>query len=69
MIFFYLICHIITWAVFIYFAANTLYLFVMALFGRLTRPRKFVVQSDKHRIAVLIPSFQGRSGYSRYSAS
>ena len=58
MIFFYLICHIITWAVFIYFAANTLYLFVMALFGRLIRSRKYISQSEKHHIAVLIPSFR-----------
>jgi cellulose synthase/poly-beta-1,6-N-acetylglucosamine synthase-like glycosyltransferase len=58
MIFFYLISHIISWAVFIYFAANTLYLFVMALFGRLTRGRKYIIQSEKHRIAVLIPSFR-----------
>src|ERR1700684_119458 len=58
MIFFYLICHIITWAVFIYFAANTLYLFVMALFGRLVRARKYIIQSEKHQIAVLIPSFR-----------
>ena len=58
MILFYLICHMITWAVFIYFAANTLYLFVMALFGRLTRGRKYIIQSEKHRIAVLIPSFR-----------
>ncbi len=58
MIFFYLICHIISWAVFIYFAANTLYLFVMALFGRLTRGRKYIIQNEKHRIAVLIPSFR-----------
>ena len=58
MIFFYLICHIISWAVFIYFAANTLYLFVMALFGRLTRGRKYIIQNEKHQIAVLIPSFR-----------
>jgi cellulose synthase/poly-beta-1,6-N-acetylglucosamine synthase-like glycosyltransferase len=58
MILFYLIFHIITWAVFIYFAANTLYLFVMALFGRLTRGRKYIIQSEKHRVAVLIPSFR-----------
>ncbi len=56
--FFYLICHTITWAVFIYFAANTLYLFVMALFGRLTRSRKYNIQNKKHHIAVLIPSFR-----------
>jgi len=58
MIFFYLVCHIITWAVFIYFTANTLYLFVMALFGRLSKARRYNIQNTKHQIAVLIPSFR-----------
>jgi cellulose synthase/poly-beta-1,6-N-acetylglucosamine synthase-like glycosyltransferase len=48
----------ITWAIFIYFAANTIYLFVMALFGRLKRGRNYIIQSEKHQIAVLIPSFR-----------
>jgi cellulose synthase/poly-beta-1,6-N-acetylglucosamine synthase-like glycosyltransferase len=30
----------------------------MALFGRLTKGRKYKMQSEKHRIAVLIPSFR-----------
>jgi cellulose synthase/poly-beta-1,6-N-acetylglucosamine synthase-like glycosyltransferase len=30
----------------------------MALFGRLARGRKYMIQSEKHRIAVLIPSFR-----------
>lgn len=51
----YLIGHIISWALFVYFAANTLYLFVMALSGRLIRSKIFNVQKDKYRIAVLIP--------------
>ena len=51
----YLIAHIFSWAVFLYFAANTLYLFVIALIGRLAKPQKFNLQKDKFRIAVLIP--------------
>lgn len=51
----YTIGHIFSWAVFIYFAANTLYLFVIALCGRLIRPKKFILQEKKSRIAVLIP--------------
>jgi cellulose synthase/poly-beta-1,6-N-acetylglucosamine synthase-like glycosyltransferase len=53
--FFYLIGHIFSWAVFIYFAANTLYLFVIALCGRLIKGKRFEAQSDKYRISVLIP--------------
>jgi cellulose synthase/poly-beta-1,6-N-acetylglucosamine synthase-like glycosyltransferase len=56
--FFYLIVHIFGWAVFLYFAANTLYLFIIALCGRLIYPRKFKRQEIKHRIAVLIPCFR-----------
>jgi len=52
---FYLIGHIFSWAVFIYFAANTLYLFVIAVCGRLIKGEKFKIQSDKFQIAVLIP--------------
>ena len=51
----YLIGHILSWALFIYFAANTLYLFVIALCGRLIRPQKFSMQGEKFQIAVLIP--------------
>jgi cellulose synthase/poly-beta-1,6-N-acetylglucosamine synthase-like glycosyltransferase len=55
---FYLIGHIITWAVFVYFAANTIYLFVMALCGRMIKGKKFKIQEEKHSIAILIPSFR-----------
>jgi cellulose synthase/poly-beta-1,6-N-acetylglucosamine synthase-like glycosyltransferase len=55
---FYLIGHIFSWAVFIYFALNTLYLFVIALCGRLIKNKKFDLQSDKFQIAVLIPCFR-----------
>jgi cellulose synthase/poly-beta-1,6-N-acetylglucosamine synthase-like glycosyltransferase len=55
---FYLLGHIFSWAVFIYFAANTVYLFVIAVYGRLKKGRTFDLQSDKSQIAVLIPCFQ-----------
>jgi cellulose synthase/poly-beta-1,6-N-acetylglucosamine synthase-like glycosyltransferase len=55
---FYLIGHIFSWAVFIYFAANTVYLFVIAVYGRLKKTRKFDFQTDKRKIAVLIPCFR-----------
>jgi cellulose synthase/poly-beta-1,6-N-acetylglucosamine synthase-like glycosyltransferase len=51
----YMIGHIFSWVIFIYFAANTLYFFVIALCGRLIKPRKFSLQEEKSRIAVLIP--------------
>jgi len=56
--FLYFTCHIITWVIFIYFTANTLYLFVMAIFGRLIKAREFTIETEKHRISVLIPSFR-----------
>lgn len=52
---FYFIGHIFSWAVFIYFAANTLYLFVIALCGLVMRGKKFGIQNDKYQIAILIP--------------
>jgi cellulose synthase/poly-beta-1,6-N-acetylglucosamine synthase-like glycosyltransferase len=55
---FYLIGHILTWAVFIYFAANAIYLFVMALCGQFLKGKKYKFQEEKHRISVLIPSFR-----------
>ncbi len=55
---FYLLGHIFSWAIFIYFAANTVYLFVIALCGRLIRGKKFEIAGDKYRIAVLIPCIQ-----------
>jgi cellulose synthase/poly-beta-1,6-N-acetylglucosamine synthase-like glycosyltransferase len=55
---FYTIGHILSWMVFIYFAANTVYLFVIALCGLLIRGKKFGIEKDKFRIAVLIPSIR-----------
>jgi len=55
---FYFISHILSWAVFIYFASNTLYLFIIACFGRLIKSKKFRIKKDKFRIAVLIPCFR-----------
>jgi cellulose synthase/poly-beta-1,6-N-acetylglucosamine synthase-like glycosyltransferase len=50
--------HIISWAIFIYLAANTGYLFFMALCGRLIKSKKFPPVSRKHRISVLIPCYR-----------
>ena len=47
--------HSISWAVFIYFAVNTLYLLIMAIIGRLVKPKTFTLQQDKCHIAVIIP--------------
>jgi cellulose synthase/poly-beta-1,6-N-acetylglucosamine synthase-like glycosyltransferase len=55
---FYFIGHVISWTVFVYFAANTLYLFLIALSGRFIKGRKFGSTEEKHRIAVLIPCFR-----------
>ena len=54
----YFISHIFSWAVFVYFAANTIYLFIIAVCGLVMKGKKFSVQSDKLRIAVLIPSLR-----------
>jgi cellulose synthase/poly-beta-1,6-N-acetylglucosamine synthase-like glycosyltransferase len=51
----YFLGHIFSWAVFIYFAANTLYLFVIALCGLVMKGKKFYIQNEKYQIAVLIP--------------
>jgi cellulose synthase/poly-beta-1,6-N-acetylglucosamine synthase-like glycosyltransferase len=51
----YLIGHILSWAIFIYFASNTLYLFVIALCGRFIKPQRLTIQEEKFKIAILIP--------------
>jgi cellulose synthase/poly-beta-1,6-N-acetylglucosamine synthase-like glycosyltransferase len=51
----HLLGHIFSWAIFVYFAANTLYLFIIAVCGRLIKGKKYNNQSDKFKIAVLIP--------------
>jgi cellulose synthase/poly-beta-1,6-N-acetylglucosamine synthase-like glycosyltransferase len=55
---FYFLGHIFSWAIFIYFAANSLYLFVIALCGLVMKGKKFDLQNDKYQIAVLIPCLQ-----------
>ena len=49
---------ILSWIVFIYLAANTLYLFVIAIAGRLIPVRKFKKSTEKSRIGVLIPCYK-----------
>ena len=43
---------------FIYLAANSVYLFFIAICGRLIPGRKFATHPDKKKIAVLIPCFR-----------
>jgi cellulose synthase/poly-beta-1,6-N-acetylglucosamine synthase-like glycosyltransferase len=50
--------HIFSWAIFIYLAANTGYLFLMAAGGRLIMGKKFNSVIDKYKIAVLIPCYR-----------
>lgn len=52
------ILHYLSAAVFIYLAANALYLFIIALGGRLIRGKKFSVHPEKKKISVLIPCFK-----------
>ena len=54
----YAIGHLFSWIVFCYFAANTIYIFVIALCGLLIKGKKFNTENDKFRIAVLIPSIR-----------
>jgi cellulose synthase/poly-beta-1,6-N-acetylglucosamine synthase-like glycosyltransferase len=51
----YFLGHIFSWAVFIYFAANTIYLFIIAVCGLVMKGKKFSIQGVKFRIAVVIP--------------
>jgi cellulose synthase/poly-beta-1,6-N-acetylglucosamine synthase-like glycosyltransferase len=51
----YTFIHIVSWLLFVYFAANTIYLFFIALCGRLIKGKKYGRQVDKSRIAILIP--------------
>jgi cellulose synthase/poly-beta-1,6-N-acetylglucosamine synthase-like glycosyltransferase len=54
----YTFIHIVSWLLFIYFAANAVYLFCIALCGRLIKGKKFGRQTNKSRIAILIPCFR-----------
>lgn len=50
--------HIIFFILFIYFAAYTLYFFIVAIVGKLYRPKVYKPNASKKRIAVLIPSYK-----------
>ncbi len=52
------ILHFLSWALFIYLAANTAYLLVIALCGRLIPGKKFPPVPGKKSIAVLIPCYK-----------
>ncbi len=52
------ILYFLSTILFIYLAANTIYLFVIALCGRLIRGKKFVFHPEKKRISVLIPCYK-----------
>ncbi|AXY77524.1 glycosyltransferase [Paraflavitalea soli] len=50
--------HIIFFILFIYFAAYTVYFFVVAIIGKLSRPKQYQPNAAKKSIAVLIPSYK-----------
>src|SRR5450432_2182758 len=50
--------HIFSWAVFIYLAAGSCYLFLMAAIGRLIKGKKINPVNDQYKIAVLIPCYR-----------
>jgi cellulose synthase/poly-beta-1,6-N-acetylglucosamine synthase-like glycosyltransferase len=49
---------VISWIVFIYLAANTVYLFIIALAGRMVSVKTFKAGGKKSRISVLIPCYR-----------
>lgn len=53
-----LIVHIILWLLFIYLAAGTIYLFVIAIAGRFGSLPVFTTATKKNKIAVIIPSYK-----------
>ncbi len=52
------IIHLFCAALFVYVLANSLYLFIIALSGRLIRGKKFSTRDPKQKIAVLIPCYK-----------
>lgn len=55
---FYNFCHIVSWAVFIYLAANSVYLFILALCGLLISGKSYSAKSEKFTFAILIPCYK-----------
>ncbi len=52
------ILHIIFLILFVYLAINTLYFFIISIFGHLYRKPDYGINEKKKRIAVLIPSYK-----------
>ena len=52
------ILYFLSAAAFIYLAANAIYLFIIALGGRLFRGKRFIIHPEKKMISVLIPCFK-----------
>ena len=52
------ILYFVSAVIFIYLTANSIYLFVMALSGRLITGRRFTIHADKKKIAILIPCYK-----------
>lgn len=46
------------WILFVYMSINVLYLFIITVAGKLARSRRYSVNSQKKKIAVLIPSYK-----------
>lgn len=53
-----IVLHIIFFLLFIYLAAYTVYFFIVAIAGKLYRPKQYGANASKKRIAVLIPSYK-----------
>jgi len=52
------VLHIFTWILFCYISLNVLYLFVITVAGKIHRSRRYGINPEKKRIAVLIPSYR-----------
>ncbi len=55
---FYDLSYLLSGIIFIYLAANSLYLFFIALAGRLIPKKKYIPKTEKRQIAILIPCYK-----------
>src|SRR5687768_1395609 len=53
-----IILHIIFYILFFYLCASTLYFFIIAIAGKVSRKPSYTIHPDKKRIAILIPSYK-----------
>ena len=53
-----IILHIIFYILFFYLCASTLYFFIIAIAGKVSRKPSYTIHPDKKRIAILIPSYR-----------